>query len=124
MCSSDLSKVISPCQSTFILGHLIIDNILIAYEINHSLKLKSSGEERSMSVKLDISKAFDKVEWIFLRHIMLALGFHSSFVDIVLRCVSTVSYTFLMNGFRDIRFGNLLVYCKKLNIVEASLAVV
>ena len=77
-----------------------------------------------MTIKSDISKAFDKVEWTFLRHIILALGFHSSFVNIVFRCVSTVSYTFLMNGFQDIRFGNLLVYCKKLNIVEASLAVV
>ena len=44
-----------------------------------------------MSVKLDMNKAFDKVEWSFLRHIMLALGFHSNIVDIVLRCISTMS---------------------------------
>ncbi|XP_027103053.2 uncharacterized protein [Coffea arabica] len=60
MLRSCLSKVISPCQSAFIPGHCITDNILIAYEINHSLKLKSCGQERSMSVKLDMSKAFDK----------------------------------------------------------------
>nr|XP_027118368.1 uncharacterized protein LOC113735569 [Coffea arabica] len=99
-----LPKVISPCQSAFIPGRCITDNILIAYEVNHSLKLKSYGQEGLMSIKLDMSKAFDKVEWLFLRHMMIALGFHSAFVDIVFRCISTVSYTFLLNGSQ---LGNL-----------------
>ena len=82
----------------------ITDNILIAFEINHSLKLKTDGKEGSMSIKLDMSKAFDKVEWSFLREMLLALGFHLDFVNLLYRCISTVSYSFLLNGQQ---FGHL-----------------
>ncbi|KAL5773583.1 hypothetical protein ACOSQ2_013507 [Xanthoceras sorbifolium] len=45
-----------------------------------------------------MSKAYDRVEWGFLESIMLRLGFSVSWVDLILRCVSSVSYSFLVNG--------------------------
>ena len=65
--------------------------MLIAYEVNHSRKSKNIGREGSMSIKLDISKAFDRVEWSFLRGMMVALGFSPIFVDLIFQCIFTVS---------------------------------
>ena len=51
-----------------------------------------------MVIKLDMSKAYDRVEWTFLEKIMLKLGFDCSWVTFVMRCVKTVSYYVLING--------------------------
>lgn len=54
-----MPQLISITQSTFILGHQIIGNVLVAYELMHHLNLKKKGNTGFMSLKLDISKAYD-----------------------------------------------------------------
>ncbi|KAL0327023.1 UNVERIFIED_CONTAM: LINE-1 retrotransposable element O protein [Sesamum angustifolium] len=61
-----LDKIISPAQSAFVPGCLISDNVLLAFELNHFLNTKTRGEQGWMALKLDVSKAYDKVEWSFL----------------------------------------------------------
>jgi hypothetical protein len=53
---------------------------------------------RCVTLKLDMSKGYDKVEWVFLEKIMLQMGFHSKWVSMVMECVRTVSYSVLVNG--------------------------
>ena len=53
---------------------VITNNILIAHEMLHSLKAKRTGKLGYMALKLDMSKAYDRVEWIFLEKIMLKMG--------------------------------------------------
>ena len=48
---------------------LILDNVLIVYELTHTLRNKRSGREGYMALKLDISKAYDRVEWDFLEKV-------------------------------------------------------
>lgn len=57
-----LPIIISPTQSAFVLGRHITDNILIAYEALHSLSHRSYGSHRYMTIKLDMSKAYDRLE--------------------------------------------------------------
>ncbi|KAL5774221.1 hypothetical protein ACOSP7_011778 [Xanthoceras sorbifolium] len=95
---SILGVVISESQSAFIPGRLISDNALIGFECMHLLKKKKLGDHGFAALKLDMSKAYDRVEWGFLQSIMLRLGFSLSWVDLILRCVSSVSYSFLVNG--------------------------
>ncbi|KAL0453910.1 UNVERIFIED_CONTAM: hypothetical protein Slati_1369100 [Sesamum latifolium] len=64
-----LDKIISSAQSAFVPGRLITDNILLAFELNHFLNSKSKGGSRWMALKLDVSKAYDKVEWSFLEQL-------------------------------------------------------
>jgi hypothetical protein len=70
-----LPKIISPGQSAFVIGRLITDNILLAYELTHYLNQRRRGRNGVATIKLDMSKAYDRVEWLFLQMMMLRLGF-------------------------------------------------
>ena len=60
-----LPNVISNVQSAFVPNRLITNNTSIAYELLHKMRNKRKGKLGQMAFKLDISKAYDKVEWLF-----------------------------------------------------------
>ena len=70
-----LPEIISQNQSAFVFGRLITDNVLIAYEMNHFMQNKRSGEDGYAALKLDMSKAYDRVEWCFLAQMMKKMAF-------------------------------------------------
>uniref|UniRef100_A0A2N9EX83 Reverse transcriptase domain-containing protein n=1 Tax=Fagus sylvatica TaxID=28930 RepID=A0A2N9EX83_FAGSY len=93
-----LPHIISESQSAFVPGRLISDNILIAFETLHHMKHMKGNKQGYMALKLDMSKAYDRVEWAFLERIMLTMGFSESWVSMIMECVRTVSYSVLING--------------------------
>lgn len=99
-----LELCIGENQGKFVHGRHIIDNILITYEVLHSLKKKRGGKTGSFSLKLDMSKAYDKVEWTFLEDMMRNLAFCEEWVHLILRCVKTVSYSVVLNGVKGEEF--------------------
>lgn len=64
-----LPQIIFPTQSAFVLGRLISNNVLAAFEIMHFLNQKRGGKEDFMSLKLDNSKAYAKVKWNFIEQV-------------------------------------------------------
>ncbi|KAL6572729.1 hypothetical protein OROMI_013687 [Orobanche minor] len=95
---SILPLIISEAQSAFVLGRLITDNILIAHDTHHFLNHRKSGSKGLMSIKLDMPKAFDRLEWSFVLATLKALGFHHKFIDLAHSCISTSSFSFLLSG--------------------------
>lgn len=93
-----LSEIISPHQSAFVAGRSISDNVLITHEILHYLRTSSAKKHCYMAVKTDMSKAYDRLEWSFLRNVLNRFGFHPTWVAWIMECVSSVSYCFLING--------------------------
>ncbi|KAL0458069.1 UNVERIFIED_CONTAM: putative mitochondrial protein [Sesamum latifolium] len=93
-----LNSPIPPSQSAFVPGRLIIDNVLIAYELNHFLAHKHWGKVGHVSLKLDVSKAYDTLDWFFLESVLSRIGFHHKVVSLIMLCVKSVTYSFLFNG--------------------------
>ncbi|XP_021716657.1 uncharacterized protein LOC110684510 [Chenopodium quinoa] len=93
-----LGSIISENQSAFVPNRLIIDNALIAFEIFHGMKRKGEGKDGTIALKLDMSKAYDRVEWVFLEKVMQKLGFPQSWIGRIMHCLNSASFSFKYNG--------------------------
>ena len=71
--------------------------MLIAYECIHYLRNKK-GKTGACAIKLDMAKAYDRVEWNYLYDIMMALGFPAGWCNLVMRCITSVSFSVRVNG--------------------------
>lgn len=92
-----LPNVVSKNPRAYVPGILITYNAIIALELFHIMKERSKGRRGTIALKLDISKAYDRVEWGFLRKKLLTMGFNGRWVNFVMDCVSSVSYSFILN---------------------------
>ena len=93
-----LNSIISETQGAFTADRLITNNILIAFESLHHMKNSCTGKKCFMALKLDMSKVYDRMEGIFLKKILLKMVFQESWVALIMECISTVSYSILVNG--------------------------
>ncbi|GMI86526.1 hypothetical protein HRI_002321900 [Hibiscus trionum] len=100
--ASRLQKVIHACideaQCAFVPGRLISDNIIVAYELLHAMKLKRTGKLGNFALKLDMSKAYNRVEWPFLESVLNRMGFDANWTRRMMDCVKSVSYAITING--------------------------
>jgi len=93
-----LPALITEHQIAFTKSRLISDNILVAFETIYSMQNHRSSKEGYMAVKLDMSKAYDRVEWPFLEAVMRQMGFTERWIQLIMVGVKTVSYSILVNG--------------------------
>lgn len=93
-----IDSLISEAQSAFIPGRLITDNIMIAFEIMHFMKRKTQGKEGWMALKLDMSKAYDRVEWSYMEAMLLRMGFDNHVVHLFMSCLNSVKYSIAHAG--------------------------
>lgn len=70
--------------------------MLVGYECIHWLR-NNRTQTCYAAMKLDMSKAYDRVEWPFLSAVLQKIGFHTTVVDLIMRCVMSVSYSFGVN---------------------------
>jgi hypothetical protein len=82
----------------FILGRLITDNILVAFDTLHTMDTRLKWNKGYMTLKLDMSKAYDQIEWSFLEAVLGRMGFANRWIQLLMTCVRTVTYSILING--------------------------
>jgi hypothetical protein len=92
-----LPDIICNQQSAFVPGRLITDNVLIAYECMHTIR-KQKSNTPFFALKLDMMKAYDRVEWRYLEGVMNKMGFSDHWIKTVMRCVTKVRYAVMING--------------------------
>ena len=92
-----LPSLITEHQSAFAKDRLISDNIMVAFETLHHMKHHNTGKHGFMAIKLDMSKAYDRVEWVYLEKLMEKMGFCARWVALIMSCVKTVSYSIMVN---------------------------
>ena len=110
-----LPKFISPWQGAFVPRRLIEDNSIIAFEVINAMK-KSKGKLGYIALKMDMEKAYDRMEWSFLLKIMEILGFNAQWISLIRECISSPSFSILINAsphgffssFRGLRQGDPL----------------
>ncbi|KAL5541281.1 hypothetical protein UlMin_042503 [Ulmus minor] len=95
---SVMDSIISEEQSAFIPGRLISANAIIGFECLHALKRRRLKKKGFLALKLDMAKAYDRVEWSFIREVMRKLGFSEGWIKKIMDCVTSVYYSLLING--------------------------
>ena len=91
-----LPSLVSPWQTGFVPGRGITDNILLTQEL--VMDLDRRLRHPNIMLKLDMEKAYDRVEWPFLLFMLRQFGFQERVVDIFFRLVSNNWFSILVNG--------------------------
>ncbi|XP_071704100.1 uncharacterized protein [Rutidosis leptorrhynchoides] len=96
ICQLSLEDVVNLNQSAFILGRRITENILLTQEIIKNYH-RDKGVRRC-AFKVDIQKAYDTVNWNFLKAARKGFGFPHVMIKWIIRCVSSTSFSINING--------------------------
>lgn len=96
--ASILPNLISDNQSGFVKGRSISENIMLAQEIIHGIKKPKDGD--NVLIKLDMTKAYDRVSWSYTCLVLRKMGFGEMFIDMVWRIMSNNWYSVIINGNR------------------------
>eukprot|EP00253_Pinus_taeda_P013020 PITA_13020 len=96
-----LPLLILPEQTGYVEGRQIMDGIILSNEVIHSLKIfKNPG----MIMKLDLSKAFDKLSWEYIKQMLLAFGFSATWTRWIMNLISSPCFSVLLNGSPSLPF--------------------
>ncbi|XP_061368484.1 uncharacterized protein LOC133311446 [Gastrolobium bilobum] len=92
-----IGNLISPNQVSFIPRRNIQDNIIIVQELIHSIH-RMTGKKCFFSIKIDLEKAYDKLNWGFIRSFLEEVQLPSDLIAVVMGCVTTPFIEVLWNG--------------------------
>lgn len=92
-----MSKLIGPCQSSFVPNRQSSDNIIVVQEVFHSMRRKSRAKGW-MAIKIDLEKAYDRIKWHFVKDTLEDIGILEKLVTLIWHCISSSSMHMLWNG--------------------------
>lgn len=92
-----LDTIISFTQARFSANKKAADYVIIVQEyITHFRKIK--GKRANMILKIDLEKAFDRIEWSFIHDFLLYFNFSNKLIHLIMSCVTSFSISILING--------------------------
>ncbi|KAJ4787196.1 RNA-directed DNA polymerase (reverse transcriptase)-related family protein [Rhynchospora pubera] len=95
-----IATLVLPNQSAFTPGRQIGDNVMVFREVIHSFSL-STYNKASFCLKVDLSKAFDKLSWPYIFSVLEMYGLPRNYIDWVKACVTSARFAILINGAAD-----------------------
>lgn len=98
-----LPSIISKNQTSFISGRNATDNAIILQEVVHSMQAMG-GRKRFMVLKLDLAKAYDKMEWCFVKDSLERLSFPNHITELIHTCLSSSSFCINWQGRQSNQF--------------------
>lgn len=90
-----MNGIIGCSQSTFIETRAITENILLSHELFKGYTKKNISPR--CFLKVDLGKAYNTLEWTFLKAMLVEIGFPKKFINCIMEYVSTMSYSFMLN---------------------------
>lgn len=90
-----IALVVDDTQGTFVKGRQITDGILIASKCVDGLK---KMKKYSLVCKIDLEQAYDRVDWDFLRWVLLKKGFGEKWIGWIMRCLDHPQFSIMLNG--------------------------
>ncbi|XP_057833963.1 uncharacterized protein LOC131044623 [Cryptomeria japonica] len=97
-----LPNLISGEKGGFVASRQILDGVVITSEAIHSMAI---SRDKSMFIKLDMAKAYDRVKWRFLEKLLISFGFSQEWVNWMMSCVTPYSFSVIINDELSILFG-------------------
>ncbi|XP_074304306.1 uncharacterized protein LOC141639024 [Silene latifolia] len=91
-----LPDIVSESQGGFVKGRSIVDNVLICQDLVRLYSRKVASPR--CLIKIDPKKVYDSVEWSFLEQMLGALNFSGKFINLMMQCVTTPTYSLSVNG--------------------------
>ncbi|XP_074266241.1 cytochrome P450 87A3-like [Silene latifolia] len=92
-----IPSIISPFQSSFLQGRGTDTNFIVASEIIYSMKTRK-GKYGWFALKVDLEKAYDCLEWSFIKHCLSNLNFDDHTIQLIMSCISSTSSSVTFNG--------------------------
>lgn len=95
-----MPALISDAQTAFVPGREISENIVLLREVLHSFA-QPTYKNKEFCLKLDLSKAFDIMNWEYLRSILWLYGFLKKMTTWLMACVTFAEFSIIVNGRGD-----------------------
>lgn len=92
-----LPAIITPNQTVFVRGRFITENTAVARELIHSMA-KRSGQKGYMMIKLDMEKAYDRMNWDFIREVLSLQGAKEPLLGWIMKCIQIKKMNIMING--------------------------
>ncbi|GLT30193.1 hypothetical protein SLA2020_050080 [Shorea laevis] len=92
-----LQQLIGPFQNSFLAGRSTTDNVILTQETVHSMR-KLRGRKGALAFKIDLHKAFDSVDWDFLRQVLVDFNIPASLIKLIMFSVTSLQLSVLWNG--------------------------
>ncbi|XP_020999538.1 uncharacterized protein LOC110281546 [Arachis duranensis] len=94
-----LVEIVGPLQGGFIPGRETPNNIIIVQEVLYFMK-KTKSKKGTLAFKIDLEKAYNRVDWRFLAHTLKSFDFPIPTINLIMNCVTASSLSILWNGNR------------------------
>lgn len=94
-----LHDIISSEQAIFLPSRRASDHIILGQEALQYVNRTKTQKFHNIIIKIDMEKVFDRLEWAFIRQVLKFFNLPDCFIQLIMKCISSASYSILINSF-------------------------